>query len=394
MHLYNEFDRKAAAWLGQLTGLNIIPNGNIDTRSICDVRPSDLVGFTQCHFFAGIGGWSEALRLAGWPEDRPVWTGSCPCQPFSAAGKQMGEADERHLWPEFRRLVAECRPPVVFGEQVASSLGRQWLAGVRSDLEALGYAVGAADLCAAGVGAPHIRQRLYWGGVRVGDTNSFREEWSRTAQRQFDATGKANRLANCCCSGLQERVSDGGVQSGAVGARSGQTVVGSRDASRVDDSPGSRLTPEGRGQPGESERGRGLLGLGCEVGGVEHSPGDGRIKRRTEPSERSVAGGRCSGGMVDSESFGLLRREDDHDGGRRERSSGQAGDDQSGFWSRYSIVHCRDGKARRFEPESFPLAHGVPGRVGLLRGYGNAIVPQVAARFIRNFCEAVRDAVA
>ncbi len=101
------------------------------------------------------------------PEDRLVWTGSCPCQPFSCAGKQKGTQDERHLWPEFRRLITECHPPIIFGEQVASKLGREWLAGVRADLEALGYAVGAADLCAAGATAPHLRQRLYW----VADAN-------------------------------------------------------------------------------------------------------------------------------------------------------------------------------------------------------------------------------
>ena len=126
------------------------------------MRPDDLAGYRQCHFFAGIGVWSHALRLADWPDDRPVWTGSCPCQPFSAAGARKGSDDHRHLWPEFARLIGERRPSVVFGEQVASKDGRAWLHAVRSDLEGMGYAVGAADLCAAGVGAPHIRQRLHW----------------------------------------------------------------------------------------------------------------------------------------------------------------------------------------------------------------------------------------
>src|SRR5690554_3303002 len=161
---YNENDPKAAAWLRELIGAGLIAPGDVDERSIEDVRPGDLAGYAQCHFFAGIGGWSYALRLAGWPDDRPVWTGSCPCQPFSAAGKRKGTADERHLWPEFHRLIADGNPPVVFGEQVASKDGRLWLAGVRADLEALGYGVGAADLCAAGAGAPHIRQRLWWVG--------------------------------------------------------------------------------------------------------------------------------------------------------------------------------------------------------------------------------------
>ena len=166
---YNEFDPYAAQWLRNLIKRGLIADGDVDDRSIRDVAAADLRGYTQCHFFAGIGVWSHALRLAGWPDDRPVWTGSCPCQPFSAAGQGKGVEDERHLWPEFHRLIAECSPPVVFGEQVASKDGLGWLDAVHADLEASGYAVGAVDLCAAGVGAPHIRQRLWFVGERVAD---------------------------------------------------------------------------------------------------------------------------------------------------------------------------------------------------------------------------------
>ena len=169
---YNEIDKFAAAWLRELIADGLIADGEVDERSILDVRPDDLRGFTQCHFFAGIGGWSRALRLAGWPDDRPVWTGSCPCQPLSVAGQRKGHADSRHLWPAFHDLIAVCQPATVFGEQVASKLGREWLAGVRADLESSGYACGGADLCAAGVGAPHIRQRLWW----VADASGRRRE--------------------------------------------------------------------------------------------------------------------------------------------------------------------------------------------------------------------------
>ena len=171
---YNEIDPYAAQWLRNLIANKLIADGDVDERSICDVAAADLHGYTQCHFFAGIGVWSYALRLAGWPDDRPVWTGSCPCQPFSAAGKGKGFDDERHLWPEFHRLISECRPPVVFGEQVASKDGLAWLDTVQSDMEASGYALGAADLCAAGVGAPHIRQRLWFVGERLADTQGQR----------------------------------------------------------------------------------------------------------------------------------------------------------------------------------------------------------------------------
>jgi DNA (cytosine-5)-methyltransferase 1 len=173
---YNEIDLGARRWLRELMRDGLIPDGFIDNRPIQEVRADELLreGFTQCHFFAGIGGWPLALELAGWPEGRPVWTGSCPCQPFSDSGERMGFADPRHLFPTFRRLIARCQPPVIYGEQVASSLGREWLARVRLEMASLGYATRGADLCSAGVTAPNIRQRLYW----VADTTSSRPDSS------------------------------------------------------------------------------------------------------------------------------------------------------------------------------------------------------------------------
>jgi len=114
------------------------------------------------------------------------------CQPFSVAGRRRGTSDERHLWPEWFRLIRECRPNVVFGEQVASPAGRTWFDAVSADLEGVGYAVGAADLCAASAGAPHIRQRLYFvahlsSAGRVGDTGSTRLE-GRQGERGDHAT--------------------------------------------------------------------------------------------------------------------------------------------------------------------------------------------------------------
>src|SRR6185503_18081065 len=159
---YNEIDPYAAAWLRELIKAGHIAPGEVDERSIEDVTPNDLRGFTQCHFFAGLGGWSLALRLGGFPDSRPIWTGSCPCQPFSAAGKGGGFADERHLWPAFGWLVGQCRPDLVLGEQVEGPAGRKWLDLVATDLEGHGYAFGTAVFPAAGVGAPQIRHRTYW----------------------------------------------------------------------------------------------------------------------------------------------------------------------------------------------------------------------------------------
>jgi DNA (cytosine-5)-methyltransferase 1 len=179
---YNEIDPYAAQWLRNLIKKGLIADGTVDERSIVDVDPLELAreNFTQAHFFAGIGGWSHALRLAKWPDDRPVWTGSCPCQPFSSAGKGAGQADERHLWPIFFDLIRACRPPVVMGEQVAAAVGKSWLDGVSSDLEGIGYSTGAAVIPACAVDAPHRRDRLWF----VADAQSEQARWQGQSRFQ------------------------------------------------------------------------------------------------------------------------------------------------------------------------------------------------------------------
>ncbi len=195
---YNEIDPGAAATLRELIKHNLIAPGDVDERSIEDVVPTDLLGYTQCHFFAGIGVWSYALRLAGWPDDRAAWTGSCPCQPFSPAGKGKGFADERHLWPAFFHLIEVCGPERVFGEQVAGKDGLGWLDLVSTDLEAVGYACGAVPFPAAGIGAPHIRERLYWVAHR---DDAGLEGWWQPGregafERPFGPGGLAGRMAD------------------------------------------------------------------------------------------------------------------------------------------------------------------------------------------------------
>jgi DNA (cytosine-5)-methyltransferase 1 len=166
---YNEHDAYAAQWLRNLIKAGHITDGEVDERSIEDVAPDDVKGFRRAHWFAGIGVWDYALNRAGWPDDRQVWTGSCPCQPFSVAGKGDGFDDERHLWPAFHWLIEQRRPLVVFGEQVASKDGYSWLDLVQNDLEGTGYTVGAVVAPAAGFGAPHQRHRMYW----VADASDF-----------------------------------------------------------------------------------------------------------------------------------------------------------------------------------------------------------------------------
>jgi DNA (cytosine-5)-methyltransferase 1 len=191
---YNDNDSFSCQWLKNLAEAKSITPGDIDGRSIKDIRSGELDGYRQIHLFAGIGGWSYALSLAGWPNDRPVLTGSCPCQPFSSAGKGDGADDPRHLWPEMLRIITELHPPTIFGEQVAGAIGHGWLDGVFDDLEGEGYACGAAVLPACSVGAPHLRQRLFW----VAKSSSQRHTYQQTSEgdvqfgRQSRNTGPAS----------------------------------------------------------------------------------------------------------------------------------------------------------------------------------------------------------
>lgn len=364
MNYYNEFDPHAAQWLKNLIAGGLIPPGIVDTRSIVEVTPDDIKEFTQCHFFAGIGGWGLALSIAGWPANEPVWTGSCPCQPFSVAGKGLGTEDERHLWPHFRRLISDRKPPVCFGEQVASKAGRDWLSGVRLDLEAMGYAVGAADLCASGIGAPHIRQRLYW----VADSSNS-DGGGRECRTQAEIRADSERGR--------------GSSSGSTDSRMADTTGTGTDSRKFG------LLKNGRSYRGSEDCGEqsadSCMGYTYQPG-LERYVGDGLDRNKSgrilEGPHGSTYGAGNSCGMEISES--------DRRGERQpaaERFVRGLTVSRSSPWGGAVFIPCADGKARRIEPGLAPLVDGFSGRVGLIRGYGNAIVPQVAAEFIAAFME-------
>ncbi|RXO38204.1 DNA cytosine methyltransferase [Salmonella enterica] len=342
---YNEIDPFAAQWLRNLIAGGHIAPGEVDERSIEDVTPDDLRGFTQCHFFAGIGVWSHSLRLAGWPDDKPVWTGSCPCQPFSAAGKGDGFADERHLWPHFFHLISERRPQHVFGEQVASGNANTWFDLVQADLEGMEYAFGLVPFAAAGVGAPHIRERAYW----VAHACS---EYESAAGNE---TGITARLRSSSTDGLAN--------------------TGGERLNRVD----SLLQREESGRVTKSV----LEAAGHGVTGGMGYADNSRLERHIR--DDSAAGRERSAGSVTA--AGLHSRPLE----------------VNGFWRDADWVFCRDGQWRPVEPGTFPLVarfakslgHGKSSlramagrnRTGRLKGYGNAINAQAAAEFIRAYME-------
>ena len=464
MNYYNEFDKKAAAWLRELIKQGLIPQGDVDERSITEVQPDEIKKYTQCHFFAGIGGWSRALQLANWPTNRAVWTGSCPCQPYSSAGKNHGDKDPRNLWPQFFRLIRQCKPDIVFGEQVASAIGHGWLDGISADLESENYACGAIVLGAHSVGAPHIRQRLYWVAnmQRKGLEGHGRleqepiQEGREGAQRYGSNGGTTLRLADAKQYGDRGKVdsSDNEQQktersSDRTGGCCGSSVClsdngrGSVDGLEIagDDGTGS-VTGKTGGQRGESvdagtesiRQGHGEAGTSgtdsrspsC-AGGLGNTVCNGKCGRDGRGlGEGRKQVGQSKDGESPANESGDGCEELDRMGNTT--SIGQCGGSENlinqptemlgqrhegNFWSKFEIVQCRDGKARRFESQPQQMADGIPvildalrdvgvsedeiatacssfplsakriaGRAGLLKGFGNAIVPQGAAQFI------------
>lgn len=330
---YNEFEPYAAEWLRNLIKAGLIPDGEVDTRSIVDVSADDLRAFSQCHFFAGIGGWAHALRLAGWPDDRPIWTGSCPCQPFSVAGKGLGADDPRHLWPHFFRLIRAVRPPVVMGEQVAGAGGYGWFDGVAADLENENYASRAVDVPACAVNAPHIRSRLYWVASDVADA----------------ASGRRKPFADARHGSLQQAMDRK--------AELGEQPCSNSTSPLCSDMADAQII---RREERERKDGQQDARSGCK-GGMD-------------------VAGTVEGHMADTD---------------EQRSQGRVvlrerGDERSAWSDGVEWAIGADGKARRVKPGVRLLAHGVPARVGKLRAYGNAIVPQVAAEVIKAYMEAAQ----
>jgi DNA (cytosine-5)-methyltransferase 1 len=481
MNFYNEIDNFAADWLENLIKEGLIPDEKVDRRSIADIRPEELDGYEQHHFFAGIAGWSLALQYAGWPTREPVWTGSCPCQPFSAAGKKRAYEDERDLWPVWFRLIKQCRPEIVFGEQVASSevVGTQleaafivavqageyarankianklvkqsslhywarWVDRIRSDMEGEGYSLRFSVLPACSVGAPHIRQRLWWCGWLEESNSNGRKSWRAIRSRQDGESASIDaspygRLANPEITerrGLREEYSGRGIEkAGGSGRITNGGMADSQSGRWSQQTTGIYAIKNGEGEGNRSGYADAVGGMGnatnIRCGEAEFksskigSSGTERFISNRESSAKSQRSGDINR-MADSKhperrqvningEDGCHRKDNGWEEaygqsgtcseicgmGNAERGRGQVwneckqtaesvrqGCDYS-FWSASRSILCKDEKIRRIpvEPSLFPLAPRLPGRVGQLRAAGNAIIPLLAAKFIKAIME-------
>ena len=446
---YNENDKQTCAWLRELIKQDLIAPGDVDERDIRDVKSDELIQYEQIHFFAGIGVWSYALRQAGWPDDRPVLTGSCPCQPFSSAGKKDGTKDTRHLWPEMFRLIAGLpksqRAPTIFGEQVAQKAGQAWFDVVQADLARENYAAGLVVFPACSVGAPHLRQRLYWFADNVEQSNRDGRQqratchndgrkrqrptdqqndrykvWNDTGDTkpadglentrskrpdgqsillqqkqgkdpQTSGRGSTDGVANVQCKRNLREIGDSGktekeTQSGRQKNAGANETWHNSPTDGVANNAG--IGCEGVSRSGATQASKRITKL-CEtnkLGNAKHDgyPASTESGGHDENDNQPSQGAHGSGEPARTGTSGIVRGDDDCE--RHDPSSIHAGP-INGYWRDADWIWCRDEKWRPVEPGLAPLVDGASARVVRLRGFGNAIVAPQAQAFIESYME-------
>lgn len=276
-----------------------------------------------------------------------ILTGGFPCQPYSSAGKRKGKEDERHLWPEMLRVIRECSPRWVVGENVRGLVN--WNGGlvfeeVCADLEAYGYSVQPFVLPACAVNAPHRRDRVWFVAHRNTDGEKRRSAKREVQKGQnTDTAGNSEQLRRFVAPDTDSRRLEGTTQSG-------------RDCLNVERESISRNAPDTyHARTNKPVR------------------TDGKRQEKNEKRQRFTqfkSGKNCSNAP---DTDGAGRRQDNRQG-----KSGQFDQTRSvGGWENFPtespLCGGDDGLPKELDGITFPKW-----RRESIKAYGNAIVPQVA----------------
>ena len=366
--------------------------------------------------FSGIGGFDLAAEWMGWrnvfhverdpfcqrvlayhfPNSQPfddvttfdgrpwrgrvdILTGGFPCQPYSTAGKRLGKEDERHLWPEMRRIISEIAPTYVVGENVRGLTN--WNGGlvfeeVCVDLEALGYEVWTGIIPAAGVGAPHRRDRVWFvahangrSDVRTPGRDASASEGiqERDEVRIPDQSSNARLVANC------------------ENLRRSQTT-----------NLGREWTEHEPNDRDEVRRAFNAIGASRDVADTNNAGTHKFVRNITKRQEENKRRerqpfpefGPCCGNAPNAERDGLEHGTErggvpSGKGATRERVAGHA---PPACWARFPtqppVCGGDDGLPRELDGITFSKW-----RNESIKAYGNAIVPQVAYQLFRALCD-------
>ena len=290
-----------------------------------------------------------------------IITGGFPCQPFSVAGKQQGTSDSRHLWPEMFRIIKDFAPRWVIGENVKGLTNIQdgvVFETVCSDLEGEGYEVRTFNIPAAGVQAPHRRERIWI----VAHAKRFNE---RKSIRESDET--------------QSRIQKEHRPNNSTTWESSRTgsVWGTNNGH--EDMENSRRTLRSRGElQGENgnETGEGNADQSQRSSGTSRSNVADTSSKRLEGQLRSKLQGTREGSTNSSETMV---------DSRTGRCASQETEVQPGRYSSF------DSSWWQSEPELGRVAHGVSGRVHRLKALGNSIVPKIVSEIGNAIIQAEKE---
>jgi len=248
-----------------------------------------------------------------------IITGGYPCQPFSQAGRKKGEQDPRHLWPEYFRLIKECRPSFVIGENVSGHL-KLGLDSVLSDLESEGYATRTFSISAASIGANHKRERVWIVANANGSRNQSTKSGSFGEENEKEISDRQNNSATRISSGTNKIFSK-------QRETSMEHVENTRQSS----------------------------------GGIESSRNTKSSRRGTfETAERSTHTNKITRSSERAETMANAKRvhvQGQHDGQGQRQPWGES------WWA--------------VEPDVGRVAHGIPARVDRLKALGNSLVPHI-----------------
>ena len=280
--------------------------------------------------------------------------GGYPCQPFSYAGKREGAEDDRHLWPEMRRLVKTLRPTWVIGENVAGHI-TMGLDDVLADLDELGYAAQAFVIPACAVNAPHRRDRLWI----VANAKSVGCGEGREERYLYQENGRPIRVRGPITTSASQ-------QSKNVAAVCEAGVVAYAPHMQRDggnDYAAELMGREQVPQPGDSSREEAMADTRRKLWAKSVSE-PGTIEAAVR-NKATVDAEQCSEDVAYAFGFGRCSRDDKRQDAIYADTCGE------------TVGPGTDGGRWTVEPELGRVAHGVPSRVDRLKALGNAVVPQI-----------------
>jgi len=345
-----------------------------------------------------------------------IITGGFPCQPFSVAGKQKGTSDDRHLWPEMFRIIKTFKPRFAIGENVRGIVNIQdgvVFETVCTDLESEGYEVQPFNIPAAGVGAPHRRERIWFIAIREDATNTYgnREKWNKSEDRQGSgieqnsSTTAAEDVGNTQHNGSPTSEIGRGHEeiNGGTEKRQNESFEFER-TSRSEDNGNVSKENKNNVADTNNEGLRTCIGgsdndhaTESRSGGVDRTRSESDVERHNSTSteikgmdvadtDTRLGNGENeeiqSRGQTSDSSSARGRDENDANSNDKGLEGFREGSSEFGQINPTSESGDRgQGKVAQgwwsVEPNVGRVAHGVSGRVHRLKGLGNSIVPQI-----------------